>query len=177
VNDWECLERAKRGEESAWRTLVERHHARLLGISLLITGSSSAAKDIAQESFVRLLDANVSHREGTVQGLLSTIAYRLALKEKARGQRTEDIAAINPANPSPSPLDELLAEERDRLVAAAIRSLDPQHRDILVLRFYGEHSYEEIAGLTGIPLGTVKSRIFYAVKSCQQFLRDKGLFA
>lgn len=156
--------------------LVERHHARLLSMSLLITGSPAAAKDIAQESFVRLLDMEIAHRDGTVQGLLSTIAYRLALKEKARGKRTDDLAAINPVNPSPSPLDALLAEERDRLAAAAIRSLDAQHRDIMILRFYGGRSYEEIAQLTGIPLGTVKSRIFYAVKSCQQYLRDKGLF-
>jgi len=53
------------------------------------------------------------------------------------------------------------------MVASAINNLDNAHRDILLLRFYAGLSYDEIAVLLDIPLGTVKSRIFYAVKSCR----------
>jgi RNA polymerase sigma-70 factor (ECF subfamily) len=69
----------------------------------------------------------------------------------------------------------MVRSERERLVVKAIRSLDDAHRTTLVLRFYGEHSYEEIATLTGAPLGTVKSRLFYAVKQCREWLKTKGV--
>jgi RNA polymerase sigma-70 factor (ECF subfamily) len=60
-------------------------------------------------------------------------------------------------------------------VARALRTLDAEHRDVLVLRFYGGYSYEEIAKIVEAPLGTVKSRIFYAVKSCRETLQQKGV--
>ena len=174
-SDWECLAAARRGDEVAWRQLVERHHRRLVGLVLLITGCPAAANDVAQETFVRLLEAGPYRPTGTVQGLLSTIAYRLAVKESRWQRRQSDVEALNPSDSSPSPLERILREERDRHVAAAIGSLDDAHRHTLVLRFYGGHSYAEIAELTGVPLGTVKSRIFHAVKSCHRILRDKGI--
>jgi RNA polymerase sigma-70 factor, ECF subfamily len=173
--DWDSLDRARRGDECGWRELVQRHHARLVSMALLITGCSVTAQDIAQEAFTRLLQEKFSNRSGTVGGWLSVTAYRLAVKERRRANKHDVIEGIDPPDGSPSPLDSLLNSEHDRHIAAAIRALDPIHREILVLRFYGEQSYEEIARTTSVPLGTVKSRIFYAVKNCQQFLRDRGL--
>jgi RNA polymerase sigma-70 factor (ECF subfamily) len=173
-SDWELLERAGLGDERAWSELVRRHHQRLLGMVLLITGSPEAAEDISQEAFVRLFRSRLERR-GSVGGWLSTTAYRLAVKENRRGQHRSVLDGIDLPDPSGSPLDTVLTEERDRHVAAAIRALDPPHRDVMVLRFYGGHRYEEIARLTGVPLGTVKSRIFHAVKSCQTILRERGI--
>lgn len=146
-----------------------------MSLGLLITGSAAAAQDVAQESFVRLLQLDPKHRQGSVGGLLSTIAYRLALKERRRATRHTDLSGHDPPLADPSVLDLLLRSERDRHIAAAIRSLDGDHRDTLVLRFYGGHSYQEIAELMGVPLGTVKSRMFYAVKQCREVLREKGI--
>ena len=61
--------------------------------------------------------------------------------------------------------------------AEAIRGLDDKYREVLVLRFYADHSYEEIADLLRIPLGTVKSRMFNAVKTCRMILKDKGILS
>lgn len=174
-SDWELWDLARRGDETAWRALVRAHHSRLLSLALLLTGSADAARDIAQDSFTRLLEFNATHRQGSVGGLLSTIAYRLALKERARESRLAPITGHDPPENAPSPLENLIARERDRHVAAAIRKLDHEHRDTLVLRFYGGHSYQEIADMTKTPLGTVKSRLFYAVKECRRTLRDKGI--
>jgi RNA polymerase sigma-70 factor (ECF subfamily) len=176
TSDWESLDRARQGDESGWRDLVERHHAQLVSMVLLITGSVDAAKDVAQEVFTRLLRADLPHRCGSVGGWLSTTAYRLALKERLRARRDVDIERSDPPDSAPSPLEDIIAEERQRQVVAAIRALDEEHRDVLVLRFYGGHSYEQIARLLNLPLGTVKSRIFYAVKSCQQTLHDRGVW-
>ncbi|MFZ5434237.1 MAG: RNA polymerase sigma factor [Calditrichota bacterium] len=174
-SDWHDLDRARHGDKAAWQALLDRHYSRLLSMTLLITGNPAAAQDIAQEAVVKLFRAEIRHRTGTVGGLLTTIAYRLAVKEKNRTNRHTDLEHAQPAASSPSPLDALISAERQRHVAEAIQQLDDEHRAALALRFYGGHSYQEIADLTGVPLGTVKSRIFYAVKNCQAELRKRGV--
>ena len=173
--EWECFRRARHGDEGAWRVLVEEHRARLGALALLITGSAAAADDVVQETFLRALRAQVDHDRGTVAGFLGTIAFRLAVKEANRSRRNVELAGSDLPDHRQSALESILANERDRVVAEAIRSLDGDHRDVLILRFYGGHSYAEIAELLGAPLGTVKSRVFYAVKSCREVLRQKGV--
>jgi len=173
--EWDWLLRAQQGDETAWRVLINQHQTRLAALALFITGSAAAADDVVQETFVRALGARIKDFAGSVQGYLGTIAYRLALKEAKRSQRNVALDGIDFADPGNSPLDGILNDERDRLVTEAISSLNTEHRDVLVLRFYGGKSYEEIADLLRVPLGTVKSRIFYAVKSCREELRKKGV--
>lgn len=174
-SDWECFAKAQRGDETAWRVLVGQHQARLIALALLITGSAIAADDVVQETFIRAQGAKIKDTAGTVQGFLGTITYRLALKEAKRVRRNTKLDGLDVPNQDRSALEGILNDERDRYVAGAIRALDAEHRDVLVLRFYGGYSYEEIAGIVQAPLGTVKSRIFYAVKSCRDTLRQKGV--
>jgi RNA polymerase sigma-70 factor (ECF subfamily) len=173
--DWDCLIRAQRGDESAWQRLVGQYQSRLAALSLLITGSSYAADDVVQETFFRALRSKVSHRSGTVHGYLGTIAYRLALKEVERTKRFTEAIDANQIDDAPSPLDKMLKDERDRSVAIAIRSLSRIHRDVIALRLYGGKSYNEIANLLQVSVGTVKSRMFNAIKSCRCELRKMGV--
>jgi len=175
ISDWDCLERARQGDERAWQWLVVRHSPSLVKTTLLITGSLAIAKDLTQESFFRLLDRSPRHRHGSFKAYLSTIAYRLALKEKKRKSHYVDLEDYEPTDTSPTPLEEMLQEERQRQIAQVIGALPEHQRSILILRFYGQHSYEEIAQITNVPLGTVKSRLFHAVKACRQGLREKGI--
>jgi len=174
-SEWECFTRAQCGDEMAWRVLIARHQTRLAALALFVTGSAEATDDVVQETFVRALRARISRNTGTVRGFLGTIAYRLAVKEAMRLRRNVGLDGRNVAESGRDALDRVLTEERDRLVADAITTLDAEHRDVLILRFYGGHSYEEIAETLGIPLGTVKSRIFHAVKSCRGTLKEKGV--
>ncbi len=173
--DWECFIQARKGDEAAWRLLVKRHQRRLAALALLITGSAASVDDIVQETFVRAFGARIRNQRGSVSGFLGTIAYRLAVKESKRLQRNVSLDSQNLPAIGGNPLEIILDEERDRFVAKSIRALDNGHRDVLVLHYYGDKSYEEIAELLQIPLGTVKSRMFYAVKSCRETLRQKGI--
>jgi len=173
--DWENLERARAGDERAWRWLFERYSASLLRMGALITGSADSAKDLVQETFLRVVNHAPERRDGTLRAYLSTIAFRLALKEKERFRRDlhemgEDLPATDA-----SPLESTVRSEEEREVLKVLTALPETQREILVLRFYGEHSYEEIAQMTGLPVGTVKSRIFYAVKASQKELRKRGV--
>ena len=176
-SDWQCFYKAQQGDKNSWRALIEKYQSRLSALALLITGSATAADDIVQDTFLKALAAHVGNNNGTVQGYLGTIAFRLAVKESKRNQRNVEINALDLPDSGDNPLEKILVNERDRLVASAIRNLDNEHRDILLLRFYAGHSYEEIANLIDKPLGTVKSRIFYAVKSCRDLLKKKGVLS
>jgi RNA polymerase sigma-70 factor (ECF subfamily) len=174
-SEWESFIRAQRGDEVAWRVLIEQHQTRLTALALFITGSAPAADDVVQETFVRAFGARIRNYAGTVQGFLGTITYRLALKEAKRVQRNVKLNGLDLTDAEDDPLTTVLNDERDRFVTEAIASLDTEHRDVLILRFYGGYSYHEIAEIVKAPLGTVKSRIFYAVKSCRETLRQKGV--
>jgi RNA polymerase sigma-70 factor (ECF subfamily) len=173
--DWVQLDLARQGDEAAWRALVDRHSPRLLKMVTLITGSPPAAQDIIQQTFLELYRKGPRHSRGSLSGYLSTISYRQALKEKRRSGNFKPLDDIAPVSRNRSPLDLVLAGENERILSGILQSLDNGHRDILILRFYGEHSYQEIAAISGLPLGTVKSRIFNALKKCRIQLREKGV--
>ncbi|HEX7571898.1 MAG TPA: RNA polymerase sigma factor, partial [Bacteroidota bacterium] len=160
----------------AWRDLFERHYPSLVRMTSSITGSVETGHDLAQESFVRLLHVRIRNHTGTFKSFLSTIAYRLALKERTRhnSHLPSDPALI--ADGSPSPLELAIRDETDMIIFRVIQSLSAEHREILTLRLIGGHSYEEIARMTDVPLGTVKSRMFYAVKLCREELKERGVF-
>jgi RNA polymerase sigma-70 factor (ECF subfamily) len=170
--DWTLVQRARDGDESAWRELIDRHRPRLMKLAMLITGELSAAEDAVQETFIRLLRYGEERERGSFATLASTIAYRFALKERSRENKRASLEGFDKADDSASPLEAVLNREQDRQLVQVLFSLDESHRNILILRFYGEHDYDTISKLTGLPLGTVKSRIFYAVKRCRELLNE-----
>jgi len=175
ISDWNNLSKARNGDEYACGIIFNKYNKSLTRMAVLITGSFDAAKDIVQETFVRLLNVRIKNQDGNFKSYITTIAFRLALKEKSRLSRSMEIKDAYYVDSSPSPIEKQIIEENQKHIFQAITSLPEQQRDILVLRFYGEHSYEEISEITQLPLGTVKSRIFYAVKACREKLKDKGV--
>jgi RNA polymerase sigma factor (sigma-70 family) len=176
TTDWECLILARGGSESAWRILFRRHYSSLVRMTACITGSMDAGHDLAQESFVRLLHCRIQHQNGSFRAFLTTTAYRLALKEKRRAAAGRSLDDHEIETSEASPLEAAIRDETDKAVVRAIQSLPVHQREVLALRFFGGHSYEEIAILTELPVGTVKSRLFYAVKTCRERLRNEGVF-
>jgi RNA polymerase sigma-70 factor (ECF subfamily) len=176
TDDWQCLDLARGGDEIAWRDLFQRHYPSLVRMASCITGSLDTAHDLAQESFVRLLRVDIRHRNGSFKSYLATIAYRLALKERKRQGSNDGPGPLSIADDAPSPLELAIQNETDRIIVRVMQSLSDDQREILALRYFGGHSYEEIARITGIPIGTVKSRIFYAIKTCREKLTERGVF-
>jgi RNA polymerase sigma-70 factor (ECF subfamily) len=175
ISDWNHLLEARNGDQKAFGFIYKKYNKSLIRMTVLITGSIDAAKDIVQETFVRLLNGRVKHQEGNFKTYVTTIAYRLALKEKSRLQRSRKVNEDEFVDSSSSPIEMQINDENQTYIFQAIISLPEHQRDILVLRFYGEYSYESISEIIQLPLGTVKSRIFYAVKACREKLKEKGV--
>jgi RNA polymerase sigma-70 factor (ECF subfamily) len=175
TSDWDYFDRARNGDENSWNLLFNRYYKLLLNICLFITGSIDVAKDLTQESFIRMIKAKVKHREGSFKNYISTIAFRLALKEKDHLKRNINLENLNIPDETSSPHELVIKTEREKYLVRIIESLPEHQKEILILRLYGEESYEDIARLMNLPLGTVKSRIFYAVKFCREKLIEKGI--
>jgi RNA polymerase sigma-70 factor (ECF subfamily) len=144
-------------------------------MAFLICGSRESAADCVQEAFVRLAHSPPPHERGSFGGYLTTVVYRLAIKEWYRQRRRIEWGKREVEDESELPGEDVFRGEEQRMAVSAIRSLDEVHRIVLVLRFYGQHSYSEIAELTHVPEGTVKSRLFYAIRECREFLKKKGV--
>jgi len=155
------LRRAQRGDDRAWRELVERYQAPVHALiwRLLAGRSRHRVEDLVQETFVRVLRALPSWDLGgpaSLQTWILTIAARLTLNELRRPEMT----AIVGDPPSPETAD--AASERARVgaaIAAGVAALPDAQRAVFVLREYHELEYAEIADALGLDLGTVKSRL------------------
>lgn len=175
TSDWELVRKAKNGDTNSWNDLFTKYYKHLIRVAVLIIGSVDGAKDIVQETFLRLIRSRIKHYKGNFKSYITLIAFRLALKEKKRMFRSKKIDELNFIDSSLQSANEVINNEHYHFILNAISSLPEEQKEILVLRFYGEYSYEEIAQIISVPLGTVKSRIFYAVKACRDKLREKGV--
>jgi RNA polymerase sigma-70 factor (ECF subfamily) len=155
--DEALVRRAQRGDRFAFEALVERHEQRLYTLAARVLGSREDAADAVQEAFLRAWLGLPRFRGGA---RFSTWLYRICLNA-AHDQRLK--RRVEPAGEPPDPADprDAFAErELSGELQRALAALDESFRIAVVLSDVLGCSYGEIAELTGVPEGTVKSRIF-----------------
>ncbi len=158
--DTALLARIRSGDENAMADLYDRYSGIVYGVALRVLGSTAAAEDVLQEVFLQLwrnpdaFDAN----RGKLAAWLSVIARNRAIDHLRKRQPEEDIVDL-PISTGVNLEDEAanrLAVEKVRNVLGRI----PQdQRRLLEMAFFEGMTHSEIAGKTGEPLGTVKTRI------------------
>lgn len=181
--DAELVRRTLAGDQAAFEGLVLRYHRDLLRLLRRITRSVEDAEDLTQEAFLRAYRAlDRFDLARPFRPWLWTIGIRLALQTIAKKGRSNvsldgpDREADGTARgDGPWLADHRTTEQIDerlmqRDLMEALDEMDPQHRAVLVLRVIEERSYEEIAGILGIPQGTVMSRLSRARLSLRRRL-------
>jgi len=164
------ITRARGGDLTAFNSLVARFQDPVYSLALRMLASPQAAEDATQEAFIRAWTRLETFRGGRFQSWLFTIVANLARDElRRRGRRPQtsldaarddpDRASLDPVDLGPTP--EAVAEQGDlrALLEAALAQLPDEWREIVVLSDVQDLAYEEIARITGLPLGTVKSRL------------------
>jgi len=175
TSDWEILFNARSGDQTACKVLFKNYYKSLVRMTSLITGSLDSAKDVTQETFIRLLERKIKHTKGNLKSYITTVAYRLALKEVSRARKNSNISEDIFTNGNNTQIDIFINKENQKHIYQVITTLPEHQKEILILRFYGKISYEDISVILEIPLGTVKSKIFYAVKACREKLKERGV--
>jgi RNA polymerase sigma-70 factor, ECF subfamily len=168
--DGPLVDRAKRGDRWAFEQLVERHQHRLFSLAARTLGSADDAGDAVQEAFLRAWLALPRFRGGS---LFSTWLYRICLNA-AHDQRVKRRAEPVEVWERADSRDAFAESELSSDLQAALDSLDETYRIAVVLYDVLGCSYAEIAEMTGVPEGTVKSRIYRGRSELAQRLGTKS---
>ncbi len=160
----------KRHDPQLLDELILQYQHRLLRYLLYLTGNREMAEDLFQETWMRvLMRGSQFNGNSRFDTWLFTIARNLVIdlrRRRSMASLEEMFEAADEERPfevpshEKTPFDHLATVEAGQLVAEALLTLDPLHREVLVLRFHEEMSLEEIARMTRAPLSTVKSRLY-----------------
>jgi RNA polymerase sigma-70 factor (ECF subfamily) len=155
--------------------LIEQYQHSLMRYLTALVGRHDVAEDIFQETWMRVLERGHQYRDnGPFSAWLFTIARNRALDFFRRRahvsldgllQPEDDSLPLQIAAQMPSQLEQLRELERCAAMDEVLDKLNPIHREVLVLHFYEDLTMREIAEVTGIPMPTVKSRLYRAITS------------
>ena len=174
-DDAALVARARRGDDDAFRRLVERHQAAVARTVFGMLGSRDDADDVGQETFVRFHQALSAFRgESSVRTYLVRIAMSCALNALRSTRRRElrfvsnDAAIAEAVDPGA----EIVATDAStpQRIRLALDALSAEHRAVVVLRLLDERSTKEAAEILQIPEGTVLSRLSRAVRQLRVIL-------
>jgi RNA polymerase sigma-70 factor, ECF subfamily len=166
VSDEELIERARSGDRAAFGDLVERYQQAVFRAALAALRSREDAEEVAQDTFVAAF-RKLDHFRGdsSFKTWLLSIAWNRAIdRRRSAGEwfrrfvSRDDEPRREPASPQPSHEQALIDDESRREVRRVLRTLPAKYRDALLLSAGGEHTFEEIASILRVPVGTAKWR-------------------
>jgi RNA polymerase sigma-70 factor (ECF subfamily) len=162
------LDRMKRGDEAAFVALYRRHSDAVYRLAMLYSGSSAAAADVTQETFLHFIarPGQYDPARGSIAAWLCGVARNLArhpggAREDATdpADLADDLAPYAAQVDGDTPLEQLLRDETAERVRRAVAALPAHYRDVVILCELSELSYAEAAQVCGIDIGTVRSRL------------------
>lgn len=168
---------ARAGDAAAWDALFRRYQLPLYVYIFELVRDEQTSLDLVQESFINAARHLGSLREDAKFGSwLFGIAHQKCIqrwRKQAREEMLRDEFAGAPAELEGGPDDLLIREEQEAEFMKLLNELPPPQRSVLLLHFVEDFSLEEIAGITGVSLGTVKSRLHYAKKTLRRLWEGK----
>ncbi len=182
MSDAELVERARQGDTSAFGQLVERHQRTVFRAAYAALGSRAEAEDAAQDAFLAAYRKLAMFRgESSFKTWLLAIAWRHALDRRASVTRRvrlffspDSTGWPDPPHPGPSQEQSLARDELRSLVRDVVKTLPAKYRDALLLAASGEHTFEEMAEILQIPVGTAKWRVAEGRRLIKQRLAGMG---
>jgi len=166
---------AREGAPDAWRVLFRRYQLPLYVFVQELVRHEQTSLDLVQETFIRAVRHLTSLRDDAKFGSwLFGIAHQQCLQHFRRAGRELPSGDNLPDLPddTPGPAQLLIREDMAAEVRKLFAQLPPQQRAVLVLHFMEDFSLEDIANVTGAPLGTVKSRLHHAKRALKKLLEE-----
>jgi RNA polymerase sigma-70 factor, ECF subfamily len=185
ISDEELVGRALEGNPDAFSIVMRRWEKRIFALAFSMLGSKEDALDVTQETFIAAYRNLSSFRgEAKVSSWLHRIAINQAITRQRRAKVRAEVALDQEIESNGSSILDtsasspmLQAEKRERreLVQRAINALPPELREVVLLKEFEEMTFQEIAETLDIPLSTVKSRLYTALKQLRSRLEKFGL--
>ncbi|MGQ9897085.1 MAG: RNA polymerase sigma factor, partial [Acidobacteriota bacterium] len=183
ASDLELVERALEGEHRAFEVLVRRWERPIFSLAYRLSGSDEDARDVCQETFLSAFRHLKSFRG---EAKFSSWLYRIALNAWHSRQRRSPVENLSleeqaetfgfdPADTSHTLDEQLLEDERAQLVRRALAALPAEMRQVVVMKEYEGLKFHEIAEVLGIPVSTVKTRLYTGLTLLRRRLEGLGL--
>jgi RNA polymerase sigma-70 factor (ECF subfamily) len=176
-SDDELMLLARGGSHAAFDRLVQRHQGRVLCVAARHLGRSDLAPDVAQNTFVQIYRALPRYQP---RGKFVAYLYCVLLSQCRIAHRSARVerqalgeAARLPSRAAEGADEQILARERQREVESAVQKLSEKLRAVVLLRYSAGLEYQMIAEALGVPVGTVKRRLFDAVEKLRRKMEDK----
>jgi RNA polymerase sigma factor (sigma-70 family) len=180
-SDSELAVSASRGNERAFREIISRYRPRIFSICLRMLRNKTEAMEAAQDTFVKiyfhLRDYDSERNFASWAASIAVNECRDILRKRTRFSQTfRELTDRDADLRQPNAGENYDLKKRVELVETAIDKLPEKLKEVLVLKAYGEYSYEEIAAILKIKTGTVMSRLFRAREKLTELLNeDKSL--
>ena len=176
---------ARRGDTAAFESLLRRYEKRVLALTGRMCRNPEDAQEAAQEAFLAAWQGLSSFRGDSrfsTYRLASNACVDLLRREgrhsgAAGPSLNDEETGLDVPDTAPSPQESAERKELREQIEEGLRSLSPEHRQVLILREIHQLSYEEIAQSLELDLGTVKSRINRGRKQLRNFLIRSGNFS
>lgn len=166
------------GDERAFEQLFRCYAPRIFRFALGYLNDCSLAEEVVQETMIAVWKSAKHYREQSqVSSWILGIARNKALDRARARQREPELLRKKleqRASARATPEQIVQRETQIARVRAALEKLSPEHREVLMLSFYNDLSYAEIAQILGCPEGTVKSRVYYAKEQLKKLLSEGG---
>lgn len=183
----DLIKKAIDGDEAAYKQLLENYRGAIYNLLYKMVRNREETEDLVQEAFIKAFKALPSFNE---EYAFSTWLYKIAINNCIDHMRKKKLKTYSINKPvqskdgelerefpdtSMSPDKHVLSTERANIIGTAIDELPENYKRAIILRHTEERSYEEIAKILNIPLGTVKARIFRAREMLKKKLKGKNL--
>uniref|UniRef100_UPI0038B3B4BA sigma-70 family RNA polymerase sigma factor n=1 Tax=Nonomuraea cypriaca TaxID=1187855 RepID=UPI0038B3B4BA len=159
--------------------LYREYHRPLLAFVIRLTaGDRQWAEDVVQETMIRAWRSaeRLDTESASLMPWLATVARRIVIDDRRRRDARPQESGDGPLASVPVP-DEMEGLLHQVVVSEALRALSPAHREILNETILRDRSVNDAAEALGIPVGTVKSRVYYAVRALRIALEERGVTA
>jgi RNA polymerase sigma-70 factor (ECF subfamily) len=183
--DGDLVLTAVSGREAAFEELVRRYQRPIASYVYRMVGDYDAALDLTQEVFIKVYNSLSRYRsEFKFSTWIYKIAHNTAIDHLRRHTVRDQIMTVGDDGPRSAvaiesrrltPEQESEREERRSEIESVVQSLPAAYRELIVLRHSHDLSYDEIAEVTGLPLGTVKNRLFRAREAMRDLLVPRGI--
>ncbi len=170
MSETELIKEALAGEEKALAILLQENYPKILGYFIKVTQNPELAKDLTQETMVKAIKSLWKYRgEAKFSSWLIAIGSNLYRDELRKRKSVEkNLYAGNEESNQQNPVEEIKVD-----IKRAMLQLPREKRFPLILKYYYDYTYEEIAMTLKIPVGTVRSRLHSAINQLREVLKEK----
>jgi RNA polymerase sigma-70 factor, ECF subfamily len=184
LSDIELISRALGGREDGFEELVRRYQRPITGYVFRMLSDYEASLDVTQEVFIKVYNSlNRYSSDYKFSTWLYRIAHNAAIDHMRRNsvnqqsletENADGTYQLQIESPNPTPEQDRERAEWRTEIEAVVKCLPAAYKDLILLRHSRDLSYDEIAEVTGLPLGTVKNRLFRAREMMREIFIERG---